>query len=448
MKFYDREKEQNELRRIRQLAYDDMSRMTLLIGRRRIGKTVLIKHTFEELGDMLYLFVARKSESELVATLTDNLREQTDMYIPDGLKSFVALLRHLFEQGKHQSFTLVLDEFQELMNINPSVFSDIQNLWDAYREKTHINLVISGSAYRMMQKIFMDKDEPLFNRADLIIRLQPFRTEVLKQIFADYNPNYINDDLLALYTITGGVPKYMTWLLDNGYVTKEQMYEGVFSENSHFLEEGRTLLVSEFGKNYGTYFSILQEISSGNNTQAQIEQRLGGISVGGYLKALEETYTVIKKERPAFAKKESKTVRYSLNDNFLRFWFRYVEKNRSMIEIQNFEGLTRLALKDYDTYSGIVLERYFRQQLAESAEWREINAWWRSKVIVYKGQQIDAEVDIVALPVEGKKALVAEVKRKKEEYKHELFMHKVDYLRQTDLNKYHIETRLLTLDDM
>ena len=448
MKFYDREKEQNELRRIRQLAYTNMSQMTLITGRRRIGKTVLSKHTFSENGDMLYLFIARKSESELVTTLIDGLHEQTDMYIPDGLTSFVALLRHLFEQGKHQSFTLVLDEFQEFMNINPSVFSDIQNLWDSYHEQTHINLVISGSAYRLMQKIFMDKDEPLFNRADHIIRLQPFRTEVLKQILADYNPHYTNDDLLALYTITGGVPKYMTWLLDNGCVNKEQMYAYVFSENSHFLEEGRTLLVSEFGKNYGTYFSILQEIASGFTTQAQIEQRLGGISVGGHLKVLDETYSVIKKERPIFAKPDSRTVQYSLNDNFLRFWFRYVEKNRSMIEIQNFEGLLRLATKDYETYTGLVLERYFRQQMAETSDWREINGWWRSKAIMYKGQTIDAEVDIIALPVEGKKALVAEVKRKKEEYKHELFMLKVEYLRQTELHKYQVETKLLTLENM
>jgi hypothetical protein len=95
-----------------------------------------------------------------------------------------------------------------------------------------------------------------------------------------------------------------------------------------------------------------------------------------------------------------------------------------------------------------VLERYFRQQMAETSEWREISAWWRSKAIVYKGQTIDAEVDIIALPVEGKKALVAEVKRKKEEYKHELFMLKVDYLLQTDLHKYQVDTRLLTLEDM
>ena len=448
MNFYDRENEQAELLRIRQIAQERMSQMTLVTGRRRIGKTTLIRHTLEQFGDMYYLFIARKSESELVTTLVDNLREQTDMYIPEGMKSFVALMRYLFEQGKKQSFTLVLDEFQEFQNINPSVFSDLQNLWDSYHEKTHINLVISGSAYRMMHKIFMDKDEPLFNRADHIIRLHPFRTSVIKHILTDYNPNYTNDDLLALYTITGGVPKYMAWLLDNGCTTKQKMYAYFFSENSHFLEEGRTLLVSEFGKNYGTYFSILQEIASGYRTQPLIEERLGGTSTGGYLKALEETYSVIKKERPILAKPESKTVQFALTDNFLRFWFRYVEKNHSMIEIQNFEGLKRLALNDYETYSGLVLERYFRQQMAETGQWRDINGWWRNKSIFYKAHNIDAEVDIIALPIEGTKALVAEVKRKKEQFKHDLFTLKVEYLHQTELQHYDIETRLLTLEDM
>ena len=75
-----------------------------------------------------------------------------------------------------------------------------------------------------MQKIFMDKDEPLFNRADAIIRLQPFTIDVLKHILSEYHPQYSNDDLLALYAITGGVPKYVAWLMDNACVDQQKMY--------------------------------------------------------------------------------------------------------------------------------------------------------------------------------------------------------------------------------
>ena len=446
MNFFDRKNEQKTLLSIKEQSVQDCSRMTVITGRRRIGKTMLIRHTFSE-DELIYLFVARKSEIELVESYIAIIREK-GLYIPDGLQRFSQLMRHLFELGKTQALTIAIDEFQEFDNINPSVFSDMQNLWDNYKEQTHLNLVISGSAYRLMQKIFMDKDEPLFNRADAIIRLQPFSIATQKQILATYSPNYTSDDLLAMYAITGGVPKYLAWLFDNGCKTKDEMYAAVFSENSHFIEEGRTLLVSEFGKNYGIYFSILQEIAMGNTTQAQIEAKLGGISIGGYLKQLENTYSLIRRVRPLFAKKESKTVRFAIRDQFLHFWFHHIEKNRSLVEIQNFEGLLMLAMNSYTTYSGLVLEDYFRRKLAETGEWREIGCWWQAKAIEYHSQQIDAELDIVALPLMGRGALVAEVKRKREEYEHELFMTKVQYLKQKHLHTYSIETKLFTLTEM
>lgn len=446
MRFFNRKKESEKLLSLQQQSLQDCSRMTVLIGRRRIGKTMLIRHTFTP-DDMLYLFVARKSEAELVNSFTIQIREK-GWYIPDGMTQFSQLFKHLLELGKNQPFTLAIDEFQEFDNINPSVFSDMQNLWDSYKEHTHINLVVSGSAYRLMQKIFMDKDEPLFNRADAIIRLQPFTIDVLKHILSEYHPQYSNDDLLALYAITGGVPKYVAWLMDNACVDQQKMYVEFFSENSHFIEEGRTLLVSEFGKNYGVYFSILQEIANGSTTQAQIETKLGGISVGGYLKQLEQTYTLIRRIRPILSKPQSKAVQFVLCDPFLRFWFRHVEKYRSLVELQNFDGLLQLAQANYTSYSGMVLEDYFRQQMAQTGQWREIGCWWQAKAIEYHGRQIDAEVDIVALSLTGHKALAVEVKRQRSEYDHELFMAKVQYLKQKDLHSYTISPQLLTLEDM
>lgn len=446
MRFFDREKERERLLFLKRQSEQDCSRMTVLIGRRRIGKTMLIRHTFTE-EELIYLFVARKSEADLVSSYATLIREK-GYYIPDGMTRFTQLLQYIFELGKSQTLTIAIDEFQEFDNINPSVFSDMQNLWDTYKEQTKVNLVISGSAYRLMQKIFMDKDEPLFNRADAIIRLQPFNLDVQKEILADYNPKYTPDDLLALYMITGGVPKYIAWLMDTNCTTKDEMYTEFFSENSHFIEEGRTLLVSEFGKNYGVYFSILQEIAMGNTTQAQIEAKLGGISIGGYLKQLEETYTLIRRVRPIFAKQQGKTIQFKISDLFLRFWFRHVEKNRSLVEIQNFEGLLRIAQMNYTTYSGMVLEDYFRQKLAESGEWREIGTWWQTRAIHYQDKQIDAEVDIVALSLIGKQALIAEVKRQYEQYEHELFMTKVQYLKQKELCGYTLQTKLLTLENM
>lgn len=448
MDFYNRTKEIAEIKRIQHLAFTQNSRMLVITGRRRVGKTSLIKESV--MGtDTVYLFVGRKTEVALVASFSQQIRDSLGVFVPGGMISFTDLFQFLLELGKMRSFNLVIDEFQEFYNINPSIFSDMQNLWDEYRKVTRINLIISGSVYSLMQKIFTDHSEPLFGRADNILKLSPFKTDVLKRVMKDYAPSATNDDLLALYAVTGGIPKYIEMFCDNNYLTVGDMYRFVFSENSPFIEEGRNLLIGEFGKNYGTYFSILQEIANGRQVQGEIEAALGGISIGGHLNKLEAVYSIIKRERPIFAKPGSKkNVRYVIDDNFLNFWFRYIEQNQSLIELGNYDDLHKIALADYPTYSGKVLEKYFRQKLAEEGGYREIGGWWNMKVGVQK-QSVDAnEIDIVALKTEKKKVVIAEVKRDKRNYNHKLFMEKVEHLKDKELSGYQVETRLLTLEEM
>ena len=126
----------------------------------------------------------------------------------------------------------------------------------------------------------------------------------------DYSPKYHNDDLLALYAFTGGVPKYVELFCDNHALTKDQMIEFMIRDNSPFIEEGSFLLIEEFGKNFGIYFSVLSAISSGFNTHSQIEQLIGVSSVGGYLIKLTEDYSLIHKQRPVMAKPNSFDYRY------------------------------------------------------------------------------------------------------------------------------------------
>ncbi len=259
-----------------------------------------------------------------------------------------------------------------------------------------------------MTKIFQDKREPLFGRADAMMKIMPFTTTVLKEIMNDYHPDYTNDELLALYTFTGGVPKYIELRVDNKALTIFKMIKYICQRESPFIEEGRNLLIQEFGEKYGSYFSILDAISSGKNTQAEIETFMGEKSIGGQLQNLETVYEVIKKQRPIFAKEGTQTVRYEVTDNFLRFWFRYVERNRSLIEIGNFEGLYKIMLDDYPTYSGKTLELYFKQKMQVSFAYRAIGSWWEAK-----GSQ--NEIDIVGVYLDNKHAIAVEVKRQKKE---------------------------------
>lgn len=445
MRFYNRENEIAELKRICNLSFTHNSRMTVLTGRRRIGKTSLIKKAFEDSdAPMLYFFTGRKAEAALVDDFVREIHDKLHGYVPEGLISVTGVLRHLFELAKTKRFTLVIDEFQEFMTVNPSVFSDLQNLWDSYRLDTRMNLVLSGSVMSMMRRIFTDAHEPLFGRADNIINLRPFRIKVVKEILKDYNPEYTNGDLLALYSVTGGIPKYIELFCDNGHVTEESMLRFSVSYMSPFIDEGRNLLITEFGRDYGTYFSILLAIAQGRTSQAEITAALGGMAIGGHLERLENTYNIISKFRPVMSKPGSKnTVRFRISDNFMLFWFRFIERNRSMIELDNYDDLREVVMRDYPAYSGLMLEKYFRQKLAEEGGFREMGSWWEAK----SGKEAN-EIDIVGIRTEGKSALVAEVKRNARNYDNKSFMAKIEHIRAKILSGYEIESRLYTIDDM
>lgn len=450
MKFFDRKEQLEQLSEMKARSYENHSMLTVVTGRRRIGKTTLIDRSMD--GEAyLYFFVGKKNEAVLCNEFASEIRAKLDLFVPSGITSFGDIHTLLMEAGVNRKFTLVIDEFQNFDEVNPSVFSDIQKIWDKYRLNTHVNMIVSGSVYSLMTKLFKNKKEPLYGRDDKTIKLNPFSPSVLKEIMDEYAPGYTNDDLLALYTYTGAVPKYIELLVDAGALTKEKMIKFICTSDSPFIEEGRKLLIQEFGKKYGTYFSILQAISEGYNTQAQIADYLGSKSIGGQLSKLEETYNLIEKKRPMWAGKKSQTVRFEISDIFLRFWFRYIEKNQMMIEIGQYPLLEKVITEDYSTYSGDTLERYFRARLIEDMKYRAIGNWWDVKGYVdAKGNHQQCEIDIVAISADDKEAFIFEVKRNAEKYDARLMEEKVSFFSQKEkrIRKYKRSIACLSLEDM
>ena len=439
MKFYDRTNELKELQEVRNLAFTDHSKLTVLTGRRRIGKTSLIFKSCED-STTLYWFVKRSNEADLCLEFAETVTRVLGVSVPGRLYSFTRLFEFVMELGIQHKFNLVIDEFQEFYNINPSIYSGMQDIWDRFRTRTHVNLIVSGSVYTLMEKIFKDAKEPLYGRSDRVLKLFPFPTYVLKEILKDHKPDFIPEDLLALYTFTGGIPKYIELFMDAHAVNMEQMVDFMVWPDSPFMDEGNTLLIQEFGKKYGNYFSILSAIADGDNTLPDLEGRLG-ISPGGYLKRLEEDYNLVHKKRPILSKEGTQKVRFEISDPFLRFWFRYFQKYQSLIQIRNFKGLASIIKNDYATYSGWMLEEYFKQRMIESGDFLHIGSWWESK-----GEA--NEIDIVGIYLFEKKALVAEVKRQRKNFKPELFQKKVETLRNKVLSKFEIESKCLTMEDM
>lgn len=391
------------LRKIEALSEHD-AQMTVITGRRRIGKTTLIKKAFTRIP-FVYFFVGKKSETllcgELVEIIRESLGEELGVF-----SDFSRLLKAIMGISKHRNFTLVLDEFQNLSHTRGSIYSDIQNVWDDNKEESKINLVVCGSIYSKMKKIFDDKDEPLYGRATARFKIRPFSISTVKEIMRDSKPDYTNEDLLAMYMITGGVAKYVEQLVTRGALTKDEIIRDALSVGSYFLDEGQEMLRDEFGKDYGNYFSILSALATGETSRGEIKSYTG-VEAGGYLDKLENDYGIIARRRPYLAGEKSKNVEYSISDNFLNFWFRFIYRYRSAVEVGNLEWIKDKVMADYETYSGLVLERYFRQLYAETGRYNLVTNYWKKK----DGKD---EIDIIAVNEADKELVIGEIKRNPE----------------------------------
>lgn len=212
MKFFDRTEEIATLREIRSMAGSN-AQFTVVTGRRRIGKTSLVWKAYED-EPVLYFFVARKAERELCEDYRLEIENKLGIPIMGKAERFAAIFEYLMKLSAERPFTLFIDEFQEFFRVNNAVYSDMQRIWDIYSPKSRINLVVCGSIYSMMTKIFQDRKEPLYNRQTRFMTVRPFTPVVLKEILSEYNPGYAAEDLLALYAFTGGVAKYVQLLMD------------------------------------------------------------------------------------------------------------------------------------------------------------------------------------------------------------------------------------------
>ncbi len=216
------------------------------------------------------------------------------------------------------------------------------------------------------------------------------------------------------------------------------MLDVVLGLDSPFLSEGRDLLVNEFGKEYGTYFSILQLIAVGKNTQSEIDSIVGK-NTGAYLSNLEKEYSLITRCRPMFAPANSRKVRWSIADHYLRFWFRFIYPNQMLIEMNRLDLLREIVEKHYEQYSGLVLEQYFREKITADERVTAIGGYWDNKGM--------NEIDLIALNDLDKTALIAEVKRNPKKIDMKLLAAKADSLKK-ELAGYTLTLKGFSLEDM
>lgn len=436
MRFYNREEELEILAKNREQSANQ-SVMTTLIGRRRTGKTSLLLKSVEGTRH-LYLYVSKDNEQMLCKKFQEQATVTLGVQIFGQTSSFGELFEQLMRYGIDNNYTLIIDEFQNFLSINKSIPSSIQDVWDRYKDRARVNLILCGSIYSMMKRIFENGDEPLYGRRDSNMRLLPFSISTLKQILADHNPNYVAEDLLCLYMLTGGVAKYVALLMDAKATTKDKMLRCALAPDSPFLSEGTELLVSEFGRDYGTYFSILQLIAGGMTTQSEIDSIIGK-NTGAYLNNLHVDYTFISKNTPILSKPGARNIKWQIDDPFLRFWFRFVYPYQGLIESNRTELLVQYVSDNYAQYTGKTLERLFHERMWQSGQYTRIGNWWDKK-----GEQ---EIDMVALNEFDKTCVIAEIKRNPKKLSLSNLETKAATL-SSEIKEYSIKYQLLSLEDI
>ena len=436
MRFYNREEELEILAKNREQSANQ-SVMTTLIGRRRTGKTSLLLKSVEGTRH-LYLYVSKDNEQMLCKKFQEQATAALGVQIFGQTSSFGELFEQLMCYGIDNNYTLIIDEFQNFLSINKSIPSSIQDVWDRYKDRARVNLILCGSIYSMMKRIFENGDEPLYGRRDSNMRLLPFSISTLKQILADHNPNYVAEDLLCLYMLTGGVAKYVALLMDAKATTKDKMLRCALAPDSPFLSEGTELLVSEFGRDYGTYFSILQLIAGGMTTQSEIDSIIGK-NTGAYLNNLHVDYTFISKNTPILSKPGARNIKWQIDDPFLRFWFRFVYPYQGLIESNRTELLVQYVSDNYAQFTGRTLERLFHDRMSQSGQYTRIGNWWDKK-----GEQ---EIDMVALNEFDKTCVIAEIKRNPKKLSLSNLETKAATL-SSEIKEYSIKYQLLSLDDI
>lgn len=183
MRFYNRQNELEALQRVHS-NISSSARLTVLTGKRRIGKTRLIKH-FCSPHKSLYFFISRKSEKILCEEYLGYIEESLQIKNYGKIDKLADIIRLLFDYSKNNRIIVVIDEFQELLQISPSFISEFQHIWDSNKDTGQLHLIVSGSVYSMMRKIFEDYRQPLYGRADLLINLNPLPIKTIKEILEE-----------------------------------------------------------------------------------------------------------------------------------------------------------------------------------------------------------------------------------------------------------------------
>ena len=385
------------------------SGFVVIYGRRRVGKTTLIKEFIKD-KRAFYFLATTESEAQSMKRFA-GVRSRTTknpMLCKVTFTDWLDLFQVVADDHPDEKKVLVIDEFPYLVKTNPDFPSILQNAWDEVLKDHNVMLVLCGSLISMMKKHALAYDSPLYGRRTAQIRLMPLQ---FTDVYAAQNLSF--EQAVEQYAITGGVPKYMEFFQTDEPLV-EQIRRVVLSKNG-FLYEEPDFLLNEEVQTPINYFSVLKAISDGNHKLSKIgmtmEQDTSAITP--YLKTLIDHGFVIKNV-PITEKnpERSRKSLYYVSDNFIRFWFRYVYPFKGELELDNQQIVLDEMGKDYkQKIVAFAYESICRNIFAELCHKGQIDfapsrigSYWRND------NEGDTEIDVAAVYNQHNRLFLGECK--------------------------------------
>ena len=400
MKFYNRKEEISILRRI---AEAKGARFIIIKGLRRIGKTRLVLEALKN-KKYAYIFVPK---DETVSGFLEFLSK--DLGIPK-FSTIYDFLNYIFEKYDY----IFLDEFQNFYYMEKSAYSYLQKIFDEYKTKDKsLCLFVSGSSYSLLKKIFSDYSKALYGRKDLEINLQELDIKTIWQILDDLDIKN-SEDKIKFWSIFGGIPKYyelVEILKPNSF---NKFVDLIFLHNyKSMLDEGKTILISEFGGEYKSYYSVIEAIAEGKTKISEIATKFNNDinSANRYADLIRKEYRLVNRVESIIGKKGL----YQIENNFLSFWFNFIKRYESYYEQGKVNNISDFFKENFDSYVGKLFEKFcfifVKEHLPPTFSFTKIGKQW-GKIPSAPKDKNQYEIDICAINKKDKEILFAECKWK------------------------------------
>ena len=401
---------ERELQVLNETYEKDGFQMTVIYGRRRIGKSKLITEFIK--GKKASYYVASKT------SLDDNIGKWGQQFIEDIYPDMEGIefsdINNFFKfvgnSCKHEKIILALDEIPYIAEADDSFLSLLQVAIDTILSKKNIYLIICGSAVSFMEREILNEKSPVFGRRSNQIFLKPFNYIDSAKFVSQYS----HEEKAIVYGLTGGVAKYLT-LFDDNLTLDENIINNYFKPSGYLYEEPMNLLSQEFST-VNKYNEIIEVCANGAN-------KLNEISTKTHMSTSALTYNVgnlitigvLSKVTAITDEKNKKKTRYEITDGMYRFWYQFITKAKAAIEMDKGEVYYKKYVKPkLHDYMGEIFEymcRYYILEKGLSGEIKcmvtNVGKWWGND-----HRNCPTDIDVVGIDNTANTALIGECKFK------------------------------------